>query len=118
MDSYESLLSADCESVVQRLRERSCFVSPAQIGLWKRHAASYAAGSPVLFGDPLNLGGRFLALDLEYVVDGIIWLIGFCLVDAGRREYSAALGGNGGAGERGTSSASAKSWPRTPCYKW
>jgi hypothetical protein len=58
--TYDDLLAVDSASVVQKLREQMCFVSAAQVDRWKHHAASYSTSAPVLFGEPLNLDGRFL----------------------------------------------------------
>ncbi|MBI3247210.1 MAG: ribonuclease H-like domain-containing protein [Deltaproteobacteria bacterium] len=89
ISDYDELLSVESSSLVEKLRDRKCFVSPAQVDHWKHHAASYSASSPVLFGNPLRLDGGFLALDLEYVPSGLIWLVGICLVRPNGREYFA-----------------------------
>jgi predicted RecB family nuclease len=89
INGYDELLGVDSASVVEKLRQQKCFVSPAQVDRWKHHAASYSTSSPVLFGDPLILGRRFLALDLEYEPGGLIWLVGVCVVGARGREYLA-----------------------------
>jgi predicted RecB family nuclease len=87
--TYDQLLAADSIAVVEKLRERRCYVSLGQVDRWKHHAKSYSASSPVVFGDPLPLDGRFLALDLEYIPGELIWLVGVCLVEPGAREYLA-----------------------------
>jgi CRISPR/Cas system-associated exonuclease Cas4 (RecB family) len=73
INNYDEILAVDSASVVEKLRNRRCFVSPAQVDHWKHHAASYSISSPVLFGNPLRLDDRFLALDLEYEPGGLIW---------------------------------------------
>jgi predicted RecB family nuclease len=87
--NYGDLLAVDSTAVVEQLRERGCYVSPAQVNRWKHHATSYSASRPVVFGDPLSLDGSFLALDLEYEPGGLIWLVGMCLVGPGGCEYVA-----------------------------
>jgi predicted RecB family nuclease len=87
ISNYDQLLAVDSAALVEKLRERECFVSPAQVALWKHHAASYSTSSPVLFGSPLPLNGSFLALDLEYEPSGFIWLVGICLVGPNGRDY-------------------------------
>jgi predicted RecB family nuclease len=86
---YDELLGVDSASVADKLRKNRCSVSPAQVDRWKHHAVSYSTCSPVLFGDPLKLGGQFLALDLEYEPGGFIWLVGVCLVRQSGRDYLA-----------------------------
>jgi predicted RecB family nuclease len=87
--TYDDLLAVDSASLVEKLREQKCFVSPARVDRWKHHAESYCTSAPVRFGEPLRLDDRFLALDLEYEPGGLIWLVGACLVGPSDREYFA-----------------------------
>jgi predicted RecB family nuclease len=88
ISDYERLLATDSLTVVEKLHDRRCNVSATQVDRWKHHATSYCTSRPVVFGDPLTLDGRFLALDLEYE-GGLIWLVGICLVGPADREYLA-----------------------------
>jgi len=89
INSYEGLLAVDSAHVVKNLRKQGCFASPKQVDSWKHHAASYSTSAPVVFGDPILLGDRFIALDLEYVPGGLLWLVGVCLVEPGGCDYLA-----------------------------
>lgn len=73
--NYEELLAAESATVVEKLRERQCYVSTAMVDRWKHHATSYSTQRPVVFGDPPPLNGSFVALDLEYGPDPRIWLV-------------------------------------------
>jgi predicted RecB family nuclease len=84
--TYEELLEKDSVFIVEKLRQVKCYVSSGQVDWWKHHAKSYSSLRPTLFGNPLKLNGRFLAIDFEYG-GGHIWLVGFCLVSLGGREY-------------------------------
>lgn len=89
INDYDQLVVADSATLVKRLHERRCYVSPAQVDGWKHHARSYATARPVLFGavPPLNI--PFLVLDLEYQPGSIIWLVGGCIVTQGDRLHFA-----------------------------
>jgi len=87
INSYEELLGVHSAIIVKKLRERRCPVSLAQVDRWKHHATSYSASRPLLFGDPPALGTSFIALDLEYGPNSLIWLVGVCLVLLGRPQY-------------------------------
>jgi hypothetical protein len=92
--SYDDLLTTDSSRIVAWLRDRRRFVSLAQVDCWKHHAKSYSTSRPVIFGDPLPLDGRFLALDLEYEPGGLIWLVGVRIVGPGSLQYHALWAGS------------------------
>jgi predicted RecB family nuclease len=88
IDNYEALLTVDCSSVVDKLRERQCFVSQAQVNRWKQHAISYSTSLPAVFGDRPPLNESFIALDLEYIHGKLVWLVGVCLVTQNGCQFS------------------------------
>jgi predicted RecB family nuclease len=79
---HEDLAALDPVATVAAFRTRRLFISPGVIKRWQLHARAYAEGRPVLLKGrkPLPNLGRYIALDLEWDLDGKIWLIG-----AGRR---------------------------------
>lgn len=85
--SWEHLLACDPDDVVARLRDRKQFVSSAQVERWQHHARAWKTQAPVFFGDERSVDGHFIALDLEYLQgpDGLVWLIGGCVVDGEAR---------------------------------
>lgn len=87
ISTYDELLALESATIVAKLRERKCYISPAQAERWKHHATSYSTSSPVVFGDPPPLDGSYLALDLEYEPGRLIWLVGICVVTPRGREY-------------------------------
>jgi predicted RecB family nuclease len=89
INNYEGLLGVDSAYVVENFRIQGSFISPAQVDCWKHHAISYSTSSPVVFGDPLLLGDRFIAIDLEYGPGPLIWLIGVCIAKPAGYEYRA-----------------------------
>ncbi len=87
---YEALLSHERAAIVGGLRERGCFVSAAIVEQWQHHARSWMTQCPVYFGDSLRFDTEsYIVLDIEYDQDGLIWLIGTCLVTGDGREYAA-----------------------------
>jgi predicted RecB family nuclease len=89
--TYEQLATADPSAMIATLRGEKCCVSTSQIDTWKHHATSYSTSRPVLFGDRLPPPSGFIALDLEYVANSLIWLIGGCLITPRRRPQHFAL---------------------------
>ncbi len=85
--TYEQLLQADSNIIVDGLRRYKYHLSVNQVSGWKQHAKSLSIGRPILFGEPFSHHESFLALDLEYDPESTIWLIGICLVHLGKRNY-------------------------------
>jgi predicted RecB family nuclease len=91
VSDYEALLSHEPDALVSGLRERGYFVSAATVESWQRHAQSWTNQAPVYFGKgPFFEGDSFIALDLEYdPLEGLIWLLGTCIVRGERRDHEA-----------------------------
>lgn len=87
--TWEDLLPCEPQTVVERMRKRGYFISVAEVKRWKRHAESWKRQEAVYFGDAPPVGDSFVALDLEYDLGSLIWLVGACLVTRDRREYLA-----------------------------
>jgi predicted RecB family nuclease len=89
INSYEDLLTADPREVALRLRKRSVRnAGPRMVRTWTFHAISFARNQPVVFGKARLDCEEVLVLDCEYDdFDFTIWLIGVCIVKAGRRDY-------------------------------
>jgi predicted RecB family nuclease len=76
--SYDELAGLDPVATVAGFRARKLFLSPAVVERWQLHAQAYAEGRPVLLParEPLPALGRNIALDLEWGLDGDIWMAG------------------------------------------
>lgn len=85
--SYDLLLNADPEGIVDGLRERGMCVSTKSVEEWRRHAQSYVNGKPFVFRECF-IPDSYIALDTEYLPDsGHIWLAGTCLVVDNSRSH-------------------------------
>jgi predicted RecB family nuclease len=116
VSDYEALLSHEPDALVSGLRERGYFVSAATVESWQRHAQSWTNQAPVYFGKgPFFEGDSFIALDLEYdPLEGLIWLLGTCIVRGERRDYE-ALWADDRSTASGRSAPSATVWRPTQC---
>jgi predicted RecB family nuclease len=85
--SWELLLARDSADVVKRLKRRKQYVSVAEVDRWKHHAESWRTRKPVFFGSGPCVEEPFIALDLEYSLNGLIWLVGASVVDGKESEY-------------------------------
>ena len=86
--SFEDLSACDVEDVAEDLRASGNSISPVRLEQMRFHVQSYQEGRPILFGSPLEVGGSFIALDLEY--DAFmprLWLIGLYVVEEDRCEH-------------------------------
>jgi predicted RecB family nuclease len=81
---YPALIGCDSQAIVESFRERGYFVSAGIVDSWRHHASAYVQAAPVVFGNGPDVGGRFIAVDLEY--DALVWLIGVLIDDGSRRE--------------------------------
>jgi predicted RecB family nuclease len=91
---HDQLVDTDPVALVEKLRDRGCYVSPAQVERWKHHATSYATSAPVVFGNLPTLDGSFIALDLEYDPMQLIWLVGLCVVAPDRKFFPSQFWAN------------------------
>jgi predicted RecB family nuclease len=75
---YDELASLDPVATVAGFRARKLFISPGVVEHWQLHARAYAEGRPVLLParEPLPALRRYIALDMEWGLDGRIWLAG------------------------------------------
>ena len=86
---YEDLADRDPVELAERVSETGHRCSPEQVLLWQQHARAYQEGCAQFFGDPLPVGGNFIALDLEYLtppVGDMVWLTGVSVVTDGHGE--------------------------------
>jgi predicted RecB family nuclease len=81
------LMKTDASDLAVRMRGRRHWVSVGQVEKWQHHARAYATRNAVFFGRAMPVGTRFIALDLEYRQgpNGLLWLIGGCIVDGRER---------------------------------
>ena len=86
-DQLEALVPAE---VVAHFRARRLFISPAAVASWQLHARAYAEGRPLLaqVREPLPPLGRYIALDLEWDLEGRIWLVGAGVVATGEVDHT------------------------------
>ncbi|MGH3442404.1 MAG: TM0106 family RecB-like putative nuclease, partial [Nitriliruptorales bacterium] len=85
--TWRDLMHCDPVQIIGGMRERGYSISNWHIDGWKHHAASYATGAPVVFGAGGPLPEAFIALDLEYIPEGLLWLIGLSVQKPGRCEH-------------------------------
>lgn len=86
--SYEALIACDPETVVAGLREQRYYVGVSQVNEWRRHAEAWRTQEPVAFAaEPLIESDGYIALDLEYLNVGFIYLIGACVVTTQGNEH-------------------------------
>jgi predicted RecB family nuclease len=77
---WEELIAAEPETIVAHLRACGDCVSAGHVLRWQQHARCWVSGEPVYLGESgLDVGERFIALDLEY--GAFIWLVGLAVVD-------------------------------------
>jgi predicted RecB family nuclease len=81
------LRKTDARELAVRMRGRRHWVSVDQVEKWQHHAHAYATRNAVFFGRAMPIGTQFIALDLEYHQgpNGLVWLIGGCIVDGCER---------------------------------
>jgi predicted RecB family nuclease len=77
------LENCDPVKVSQGLRKHKQYVGPPIVFGWQLQARSYKLGRPLRLREDTLTFSKFVAIDLEYdsIKGGLVWLIGFALVD-------------------------------------
>jgi predicted RecB family nuclease len=87
-DTFPALLKANPAELADAFRAAGYRgVSEGVVTKWQLHAQSLQSSKPAFrqAPDPLHIGERYIALDLEY--GDWVWLFGACLVDGKRRRH-------------------------------
>lgn len=86
--TWEQLIGCDPESMVAGMRSQKYYVGVKQVEQWSRHAEAWKTRRSVIFAaEPFLPKQSYIALDLEYLNLGLIWLIGTCVVTPNGREH-------------------------------
>lgn len=99
--------------------------SASMIKRWQHHARAYRDGIAQFFGDPLPLGGEFIAVDLEYLTPPFgerVWLAGAAVVtESGPTQVHQFWAGDTDAAERKVLAELAlllDAYPELPVVTW
>jgi predicted RecB family nuclease len=84
--TWDVLLVTDSEKIHAALKAHKYSRGIDEINRWKHHAHAWSTGEPFVFGSSPFESDRYIAIDLEYQLDGFIWLVGICVVRGGDRE--------------------------------
>lgn len=98
--SYVQLEQIDKFVLLQNIRASGGKASLDQILKWKQHAKSYISNQPVIFGQLPKIDHSFIALDLEYMPQTHIWMIGIALVKRSKISEISTLWADDNASEK------------------
>lgn len=76
IESCADLLALGCDEILDRVAGHGWGIGRYHVEGWIAHAQAWTTDAPVIYGDPPPMPDECIALDLEYLRQGEIWLAG------------------------------------------